>query len=244
REKLLALARFKSTTADGLTSLADYVERMKDGQEAIYYITGEDIEAVAKSPQLEGFRARGIEVLLLVDPVDEFWLPAVGAYGDTPFRSVTQGGADLDKIEADDDTTDDKGEKPAEADAEGMGELLALLKMTLGEEVKDVRPSDRLTDSAVCLVADEGDLDMNLQRLLKQHGQLDQTFPRILEINPGHELIRGLAEAAKEKGAADTLADAAHLLLDQARILEGEPLPDPPGHAKRMAAVMAKGFGS
>ena len=240
REKLLALARFTSTTAKGLTGLADYVERMKDGQEAIYYITGEDIEAVARSPQLEGFRARGIEVLLLVDPVDEFWLPAVGVYGDKPFRSVTQGGADLDKVEVE---ADDEGEKPAEADAEGMGELLALLKMTLGEEVKDVRPSDRLTDSAVCLVADEGDLDMNLQRLLKQHGQLDQAFPRILEINPGHELIRGLAEAAKEKGAADTLADAAHLLLDQARILEGEPLPDPAAYAKRMAAVMAKGFG-
>ena len=241
REKLLALARFNSTTAKGLTGLADYVERIKDGQEAIYYITGEDIEAVARSPQLEGFRARGIEVLLLVDPVDEFWLPAVGVYGDKPFRSVTQGGADLDKVEVE---ADDEEEKPAEADAEGMGELLALLKLTLGEEVKDVRPSDRLTDSAVCLVADEGDLDMNLQRLLKQHGQLDQAFPRILEINPGHALIRGLAEAAKEKGAADTLADAAHLLLDQARILEGEPLPDPAAHAKRMAAVMAKGFGS
>jgi len=116
--------------------------------------------------------------------------------------------------------------------------------LELGEAVQDVRSSSRLTDSAVCLVAGENDLDMNLQRLLKQQGQLTAITPRVLELNPKHALITGLVAKAAESGAADTLKDAAHLLLDQARIIEGEPVTDPAAYAKRMSHIMTAAFGS
>ncbi len=239
REELLKLLRFRSTAGDGLVSLEEYLGRMKEGQETIFTISGDDIEALKKSPQLEGFRAKGVEVLLLTDPVDEFWVPAVGAFQGKPFKSVTRGGADLGKITG-------GAEKPADAAPEGeLSDLLALLKLTLADAVKDVRPSERLTDSAVCLVADENDMDMHLERLLKQHKQLGMDAPaakRILEVNPSHPLIKRLAERAKAEGAATALDDAAWLLLDQALVVEGEPLPDPAAFARRLAGAMEKGL--
>ena len=242
RDALLDLARFRSTKSDGIVSLADYVSRMKEGQTAIYYITGGELDALARSPQLEGFRSRGIEVLMLTDPVDEFWVPMIGAFEENPFKSATQGGADFDNIKSDEKDADKKEEKTEDDDTpkEDIDRLLAAMKLALGEDVKDVRVSDRLTESAVCLVADEGDIDMNLERLLKAHQQIDTRAPRILEVNAGHALIKELAEKAKNgDGATD---DAALLLLDQARILEGEPLPDPAGFAQRMSAFMTKGM--
>jgi molecular chaperone HtpG len=239
REQLLKVARFRSTDQDGLVSLADYVGRMKEGQQAIYYISGEDGDAVTRSPQLEGFRKRGVEVLLLTDPVDEFWIPSVGVYEGKPFKSVTRAGADLSAIKQDGDGDESKTEDAA---PKGLDVLIALLKQTLGDSVKDVRSSDRLTTSAVCLVADDNDIDMRLEKLLKQHRQLDKTFTRILEINPGHPLIRSLAAEAECAGAGDRLADAAHLLLDQARLLEGEALPDPQAFARRLEGMISKGL--
>jgi molecular chaperone HtpG len=238
REKLLPLVRFRHTAAEGLVSLDAYVDGMKEGQEAIYYITGQDADQLARSPQLEGFRKKGVDVLLLADPVDEFWIPAVGTYKDKPFHSVTRGGVDLGKIQGGDETAEENKEEAAPA--EDLGALLLAFKEALGEAVKDVRSSERLTDSPVCLVADEGGLDMHLERILKQHKRLDELSPRILEINPRHALIRGLAAKARAGGPA--LADAAHLLLDQARILEGETVPDPQAFARRMAAAMEKGL--
>lgn len=240
RDDLLKLMRFRSTAGDGLVSLEEYLGRMKEGQEAIFTISGDDIETLKRSPQLEGFKAKGVEVLLLTDPVDEFWVPSVGSFQDKPFKSVTRGGADLGKIQGGE-------EKPAEEKAsEGeLTDLLVLLKLTLQDVVKDVRPSERLTDSAVCLVADENDMDMHLERLLKQHKQLGMDAPaakRILEVNPAHPLIKRLAERAKASGAATSLDDAAWLLLDQARIVEGEALPDPAAFARRLASAMEKGL--
>ena len=237
RDELLALTRFRSTAGDGLVSLDEYVTRMKPGQKAIYTISGDTPERVARSPQLEGFRARGVEVLLLTDPVDEFWLPALGAYKDTPFKSATRGAADLDGLAAE---AKDKTEPP-KADA-ATGSLIALMKLSLGDAVKDVRVSTHLTDSAVCLVADEGDLDMRLERLLRQHQKLDQASKRILEVNPKHPLIARLADLAGKEGAASALGDFAWVLLDQARILEGEQLPDPPAFARRLSDLLAKGL--
>ena len=241
RDQLLKIVRFRSTQGDTLVSLADYAGRMKEGQQAIYYISGEDIDAVTRSPQIEGFRKRGVEVLLLTDPVDEFWIPSVGVYDGKPFKSVTRAGADLSTIKADDTAPDKAAPK---ADPKGLGTLIAVLKQTLGGAVKDVRSSDRLTTSAVCLVADDNDIDMRLERLLKQHKQLDQSFARILEINPDHALIRRLAEEAERDGAAGRLTDAAYLLLDQARLLEGESLPDPQAFARRLEEMIAKGLSS
>ncbi|HEX3885093.1 MAG TPA: molecular chaperone HtpG [Stellaceae bacterium] len=239
RDTLLGLARFRSTTREGLVSLDQYVEAMRPGQDAIYTITGDNLDLIAKSPQLEGFRAKGVEVLLLTDAIDEFWMPAVGTYKEKPFKSATRGGADLAKIEAGDDKKDEaeKPEPPAK-----LASLIAIFKLALGEAVKDVRGSERLTDSAVCLVADEGDIDMHLERLLKQHRQLDTSAKRILEINPRHRLIERLAASVGESGASDQLSEFAWVLLDQARIIEGEALPDPAAYARRLAGLLERGL--
>jgi molecular chaperone HtpG len=238
REALLKLARFRSSSREGWVSLADYIAAMKDGQAAIYVINGEQAEQLKRSPQLEGFRAKGVEVLLLTDPVDDFWLSMVVEFDGKPLKSATRAGADLDGIAGGEDAT--KPEEKAEGAA--LGTLVALLRQALGEAVRDVRESKRLTDSAVCLVAGDGDMDMHLERLLRMHQKLDVASPRILEINPAHPLIRRLAERATQPGAVDALADAAQLLLDQARIVEGEPPADPQAFARRLAAVMQQGL--
>jgi molecular chaperone HtpG len=238
RDTLIGLARFRSTTRDGWVSLDDYVAAMKPGQEAIFTITGDNLDLVRKSPQLEGFRARGVEVLLMTDPIDEFWTPAIGTYKEKPFKSATRGGLELDKIEAEADAPDaTKPEPPAK-----LSSLIAIFKLALGDAVKDVRSSARLTDSAVCLVADEGDMDMHLERLLKAHRQLDNASKRILEINPNHRLIERLAASVGQTGASDQLSEFAWLLLDQARIVEGEQLPDPPAFARRLALLLERGL--
>ncbi|AUG51821.1 molecular chaperone HtpG [Thalassospira marina] len=244
RDRILKLARFKSSKADGWTSLEDYVNRMKEGQKAIYYISGEDVDALRRSPQLEGFDAKGVEVLLLTDPVDEFWMPAVGQFDEKDFKSVTRGGADLNDVKADDASDDkkDDAEDKAVSDAE-LDTLIAAIKIALGTSVKDVRESDRLTSSACCLIADETDMDLRMERLMKQHNRVDDVSARILEINPKHSLIRKLSDLAKADAKAPVLEDAAQLLLDQARILEGEALPDPVAFARRLDSVMEKGLG-
>lgn len=233
RDALLPLLRFRTTKGDDLVSLEEYVGRMRPGQDEIWYITGDDAAALARSPQLEGFRARDVEVLLLTDPVDEFAVPSLGEFQGKPFKSATRGGADLSKIEA-------PAEAPKPEAGEGVDELVAALKLALADQVKDVRASQRLTDSAVCLVADEGDNDLHLERLLKQHRRVDSSSKRILEVNPGHPLIRRLAERAAARDPA--LEDCAFLLLDQARIIEGEPLPDPAAFSRRLSEALVRGL--
>ncbi|MGZ5362543.1 MAG: molecular chaperone HtpG [Solirubrobacterales bacterium] len=240
RDRLLGLARFHSTAGDELTSLDQYIERMKPGQDAIYTISGSELDALRRSPQLEGFRAKGVEVLLLTDPIDEFWVPSVRTYKDKPFRSAASAGTDLGKIEGGEKEAEEEDKAAAEA---GVETLIAALKQALGEAVKDVRPSKRLTESAVCLVSGEGDLDMHIERLLRQHRQLGGAVARVLEINPKHPLIRSLAAfAAAGDGSKDALGEAAFLLLDQARILEGEPVGDASAFARRMTAMMERGL--
>ena len=236
RDELLALVRFRSTR-DGLVSLDEYVAAMRPGQAAIYTITGDSLEVIKRSPQLEGFRARRVEVLLMTDPIDEFWVPAIGTYKEKPFKSATRGGVDLDKITPPEEQEDEKPESPAK-----LASLIAIFKLALGDAVKDVRSSDRLTDSAVCLVADEGDMDMHFERLLKQHRQLDTMSKRILELNPRHKLIERLAGMVGETGASDELSEFAWLLLDQARIVEGEQLPDAAAFARRLSTLLERGL--
>ncbi|RMD63427.1 MAG: molecular chaperone HtpG, partial [Alphaproteobacteria bacterium] len=184
RPALLELARFRTTRSETPIPLAEYVARMPEGQNEIYYISGDDPAALRQSPQLEGFIAKGVEVLLLSDPVDEFWVPAVASFQDKPFRSVTRGGIDLSAIAIGSDAA--SGEKDAAEDAEAgtdVAPLVTFLRLALKDAVKDVRPSARLTDSPVCLVADEGDIDIHLERLLRQHRQIEGGAKRILEIN-------------------------------------------------------------
>ena len=236
RDKLLEICRFSSTQNGELTSLSDYVGRCKDGQDAIYYMAGDDMKKISQSPHLEGFRAKGVEVLLLADHVDEFWLQHITEFEGKTFKSVTRGATDLDKISGDEEATDDNDA----ADSPALNDLIVAIKMELGGAVKDVRPSKRLTESPVCLIADDGDMDVNMERLLKQHGQLTDGMPRVLELNPDHRIVKKLAErAAGNEAASDTLLkDAAHLLLDQARIADGEAPADPAEFVRRLSAVL------
>ena len=236
REEMLELARFRSSTTDGWVSLADYVSRMKTGQDAIYYITGDDTETLKRSPQLEGFRAKGVEVLLLTDPVDEFWVGTIGDYQETSFKSAGSSADGLDAI-ADPDgekDTDDADKAPTDQ----VEALAKALKEQLGDAVKEVRASTRLKESPVCLVAEDGGMSIHLERMLKQAGQSMGPGPqRIMEINPGHPLIKGLAARAAN-GGAEGLSDMGRLLLDQALIVEGEAPTDPVAFARRLSEVM------
>jgi len=239
RDEILDLCRFRSTAGDGLISLADYVGRMKEGQEAIYTITGDDLAQLKQSPQLEGFVAKGVEVLLLTDPIDEFWVSAVPKYADREFRSVAAAGADLGKVKGAEGADDKKADEAPEGD---LAKLVEALKLALGDKVKDVRGSERLTESAVCLVAAEGEMSMHLEKLLRAHGQAAGERPRVLEINPRHALIKAMAARVAASGTGPVVEDFAALLLDQARIVEGEPPADPVAFARRMVAVMEKGL--
>lgn len=235
RDALMKLCRFRSTDGDGLVSLEDYVARMKPDQSSIYFITGDAEANLAASPQLEGFAAKGIEVLLLSDPVDDFWPSAVGQFADKPFRSATQGGADLG--DAEDDASEDKSDDAAE-----IAPLIAQFKLALGDAVKDVRISKRLTESPVCLVADDGDMDLHLARMLRQHGEAVPDAARILELNPDHALVKALNGGLKGEGAADDAGDYAEVLLDHARIAAGEAPRDPAAYSKRIASLLTKGL--
>jgi molecular chaperone HtpG len=234
RDQLFEICRFRSTKGENI-SLRDYVSGLKENQTAIYYLTAEDAQKAAASPQLEGYRARNIEVLLLTDPVDSFWVRTALGYDGKPFRSVTQGEADLDAIKP-------AGEQPPAATTDAATTtLVSALKQALGDKVQDVRVSKRLTDSVVCLVND-GMMDRTLEKLLaRQKDSGVAVSAPILEINAGHGLIKALAGLVQSKGA-DAVGDAAQLLLDQAQVLEGEPVADPAGFARRMAAVMQQAF--
>lgn len=235
RERLLKLARFRSTKTDGWVALADYVARMKEGQEAILSISGDTLEQTRNSPQLEAARAKDVEVLLLIDAIDDFWLPMVGTFEEKPFKSLTRDAVDLSAIKADDVS----GEEQETLDDPALDRLLAQMKVTLGDAVKDVRRSKRLTDSAVCLVADEGGFDLHFERFLKQHKQIDGLATRVLEVNPKHPLVRAMAGACGEGGQAPAEVDELiRLLLDQARVIEGEPLPDPGAFSRRMSKLL------
>ena len=244
RDKILEIVRFNSTASDKLISLAEYVERMKKGQTEIYYISGEELDLVKASPQLEGFKARGIEVLLMTDPVDEFWLPMVGQFDEKPFTSATSGGVYLSKFKSvkDKKENDDKSEAK-KADDASVAKLKLALKESLGETVKDVCSSDRLTDSAVCLVAGEGDMDLHLERMLKMQGQMEvPTAARVLEINPAHPLIIKMSEVVNKPTKKTALNDMALLLFDQARIIEGEPVSDPAAFSQRLNSILEQGL--
>jgi molecular chaperone HtpG len=234
REALLKLARFKTTASDEWRSLKDYVAAFKLNQTAIYYLAGDDIARLKSSPHLEGFRARGIEVLLLPDPVDTFWvMPGVGFDG-KPFKSVTQGAADLALI-----PLIDAKEEPEADIAETVKKFLAFIRNTLGESVAEVRASERLTDSAVCLVAPETGPDRALERILAGAGRLTAASKPILEVNPRHELVIALAELGDGERAFKE--DAVQLLFDEARLLDGDRPADARSFSDRLARVLARG---
>ncbi len=232
RSQLMSLSRFRTTASDTATrTLADYVKDMKDAQAAIYYLAGDDLDRLKASPQLEGFRARGIEVLLLTDSVDSFWVTAASDFEGKPFKSITQGAADLAQVPKTD------GETPATPETtQVVSDFIAFAKTTLGDTVSDVRASDRLTESAVCLVAPERGYDRQLEKLLQGSGRLDTVAKPVLEINPGHSLIAALAAGGNEAFRTD----AVQLLLDQARVLDGDKPEDPRAFADRLSRLFER----
>jgi molecular chaperone HtpG len=235
REALLGLARFKSTMSDGAwRSLKDYVSALKENQTAIYYATGHDLDRLAQSPQIEGFKARGIEVLLLPDQVDSFWTTIGVDYEGKPFKSVTQGAADLSLIPLADGTSN------AATPSEEANSFITFAKKALADQVSDVRISDRLTSSAVCIVAADNAMDLQLDRMLAAAGRAPERAKPILEVNAGHALIAKLGHAS---GDEEERRDLAFLLLDEARIAEGEAPVDSRAFAERLERLMAKAWG-
>ena len=228
QERLAKLLRFASTHADAGVSLADYLGRMKDGQEEIFYVTADSLATAKNSPQLEIFRKKGIEVLLLIDRVDEWMLSHLYEFEGKTLTSVAKGGVDLGKLQDEDE------KKAAEATAEALKPLLDRLKATLKDRAKDVRTTTRLVDSPACVVVDEGDMSSHLARMLKQAGQAAPRSQPILEINPEHGLVKRLDSAE----GSEHFDDLAHILFDQALLAEGGQLEDPAAYVQRVNRML------
>ena len=245
RDQLNKVVRFHSSRGDDLVSLQDYIDDMKDGQEHIYYISGADLDTVKNSPQLEGFKAKGVEVLFMTDTIDEFWLPVAHSYLEKTFKSITRGTSELSNIKGANDAEDgdqDSDQKNTKL-SHDISDLITKMKTVLGDEIKDIAISERLTESPVCLVADESGADMHIERMLKKSQGYEELTKRILEVNDSHPVIQKLQDLAVANDDKEgVLEDAAWLLLDQARIIEGEPLPDPSSFARRMAKMMENGL--
>lgn len=225
QERLAKLLRFSSTHTDEGVSFADYVSRMKEGQEAIYVITADSLAAAKSSPQLEIFRKKGIEVLLLTDRVDEWMLSHLFEFDGKPLQSVAKGAIDLGKLQ------DETEKKQAEEAATTFKPVLDKLKETLKERAKDVRITTRLVDSPACLVVEEGDMSGHLARLLKQAGQPAPKSLPTLEVNAEHALVKRLQDDTR-------FDDWAHILFDQALLAEGGQLEDPSAYVRRVNALL------
>ncbi len=226
QERLSKLLRFASTHADEGVSLADYVARLKEGQDPIYYITADTLTAAKASPQLEIFRKKGIEVLLLTDRVDEWMLSHLYEFEGHPLQSVAKGSVDLGNLQ------DEAEKKEAEAAASAFSPLQDKLKAALKERAKDVRVTTRLVDSPACIVVEEGDMSAHLARLLKQAGQQAPKSLPILEVNPQHALVKRLEHDEVH------FDDLAHLLFDQAWLAEGGHLENPAEHVQRVTRLL------
>ena len=226
RDRIAKLLRFASTQSESVSvSLADYKSRMKEGQEAIYYITGNTLAAAKNSPQLELFAKKGIEVLLMADRVDEWAMSFLNAFDGTPLQNITKGAVDLGKLQ------DEAEKKAAEQAAESFKPTLNKLKASLSEKAKDVRVTTRLVDSPACLVVEDGEYSTQLTRLLKQAGQQAPDFKPTLEINPAHALVKKLNDS-------DAFDDLAHILFDQALLAEGGLPDDPAAYVRRVNALL------
>jgi molecular chaperone HtpG len=229
QDTLLRISSFASThNEEDATTLAEYVERMKDGQEQIYYATGESRQQLLKSPHLEAFKAKGYEVLLLTDPVDEVWVGTVTEFDGKPLQSVAKGEVDLDADQ-------DKSDAEREEQEKDFADLLTWLKETLSEQVKEVRLSTRLTESPACLITDAFGMTPALARIYQASGQAVPVGKRTLELNPNHPLVTGLRQAHQDRADDPTVAETAELLYGTALLAEGGALEDPARFAELLA---------
>jgi molecular chaperone HtpG len=236
QETLLQISSFASTHSDDeLTTLAEYVERMKDGQQQIFYATGESRQQILNSPHLEAFKAKGYEVLLLTDTVDEIWLGSVTEFAGQPLQSVAKGEVDLDTEE--EKTAHEAERKEREKD---FADLLTWLKETLSEHVKEVRLSTRLTESPACLITDAFGITPTLARMYRASGQDVPVEKRTLELNPDHPLVTGLQQAQKDRADDPSVAETAELLYGTALLAEGGTPEDPARFAELLAHRLAR----
>ncbi len=224
-DTIAKISRFYSSSVDGLTNLSDYVSRMKKGQETIYFLAGDSLEVLKTSPHLEGFKAQGIEVLLFTDPVDAFWPDRYNKFEEKPLRSITRAKEDLDKLIGKEDRTNSEEEE----------KLLKILTESLKEKISDARITTRLVDSPVILAAKDDGPDLQMQRLLRRNDRSMPSTPPILEINPNHPLIKTLIQKVNSNESID---NAALILLDIAKIQDGEMPSDPTLFAKRIASAL------
>ena len=238
REAVLGLCVFRSTNGDEPVALDDYIGRMKEGQEKIFYLTGESPAALAASPHLEAFRAKGYEVLLLGDPVDTVWTQATFGYKEKEFQDIGRGKAELGSEE--ERGRAEEARKEQEKELRG---LLDALKAALEDRVKDVRLSSRLTDSPACLVGDTGDMTPQMEQIMKAMGQDVKPTKRVLELNADHAIVRALRKAHEADANDPRLAEFANLLHGQAVLAEGGELPDPAAFARTLADLMARSLG-
>jgi len=235
-ETLLEIISADSThDAEKPTTLREYVARMKDGQDAIYYLTGATRAAVENSPHMEAFAAKGYEVLILTDPVDEVWVDQVTEFDGHRFQSIAKGQVDLDQDTDDEDAKSEKAQREAE-----FGALLPWLTTTLSDHVKAARLSSRLTTSAACVVGDTGDITPMLEKMYRAMNQQIQPVKRILEINPGHPLITGLRDAHAENPADPALPELAEIILGTALLAEGGDLADPARFARQVTERLSR----
>ena len=240
KDALLELARFSNNENDDLISLEDYVNTMDKNQKDIYYIAADTKPQALSSPHLEGFKSKGIKVLVMADPIDQFWLSMAGQFKEKNFVSITQGEIDLDNIKSDKKDPKNKDTKKDDVDKK-FTNLIAHLKASLGQNVKDIRLTSKLTDSPACLVADKGDMDVAMENLMKQRDPNYQGAPRILEINPEHALVEKMNKLLSDKKHNNLVDDAGTLLFEQARMMEGKLPSDPTKFAKIMNNFLVKG---
>ncbi|MBQ8251113.1 MAG: molecular chaperone HtpG [Alphaproteobacteria bacterium] len=237
RDEIAALCRFNQTKEDALTSFDEYIASMKPEQENIYYLTGTDLQALKNNPQLEGFAARGINVLLLTDPIDEFWIQTYQEHKGKKILSVMHPGSDIEKIKLENEPQEAGLEKEVE------DKLLKRIKDVLKDTVKDVKTTDRLTKSPFALITPSGMMSLNLERMMKAHGQqIAMNSDRVLEVNPRHQVIHRLAHLIDKKESETMVDDAIQVLFDQTLIAEGEPLKDPAAFSKRLTNFVLCGL--
>ena len=240
KDNLLDLCRFSTNESEDTISLAEYLEKMPETQKDIYYIAAETNAQALASPHLEGFKSKNIPVLIMTDAIDQFWLPMIGSFKEKKFTSITQGQINLDDLDAKtkDKKPNDKEEK--EKQDKQFVDLIAQLKVVLGDQVKDIRLSSKLTDSPVCLVADDGDMDIAMEHLMAQRDTNYKGAPRILEINGDHLLIKNMKSLIEKKDNNDLVSDAGTLLFEQARLMEGKMPADPAQFSKIMNQFLLK----
>ena len=236
KKNILALSKFHSSKSDDAIFISEYLERMHKNQDEIFYISSDTLDRAKTSPHLEGLKAKGIEVLFFVDPIDTFWLQMLPEFEDKKFVSITKGAIDLSKYDRKVKGKKKESEDDEEKAKTDFTKLLGRIKDDLGESVSDVRLSNKLVDSPSCLVADDVGMDVQMERIMKMHDKDFAGMPRILELNENHELLLKLNKLEKKDN--DLIKDAAYMLLDQAKIMEGQMPADLAGFTKRLTHFM------